>query len=55
MARSIMRKLNKINITLSHIKCRIEDLSECYSSHADKEQLINYIVDNKNDARTTEP
>jgi len=35
------------DIKLIDIKCRIEDLSQFYSGHADKEQLIDYLTPNK--------
>lgn len=46
--------LNKIDMKLSNVKCKIEDLSEYYSAHADQEQLVNYIIEsNKNSTKTT--
>jgi len=45
--------LNKIDMKLSDIKCKIENLSGYYSGHADKEQLINYILDSNMDGGKT--
>jgi len=46
--------LKNIDIKLSDIKCKIEDLSAYYSGHADQEQLINYIFEpNKESSKTT--
>jgi Cft2 family RNA processing exonuclease len=46
--------LNKIDLKLSDIKCKIEDLSGYYSGHADQEQLVNYVLEsNKKAIKTT--
>jgi metallo-beta-lactamase family protein len=45
--------LNKIDMKLSDIKCKIEDLSSYYSGHADQEQLINYIFESSKDTERT--
>jgi Cft2 family RNA processing exonuclease len=36
-------KLLKGDIRLTDIKCRIEDMSDYYSGHADQEQLLDYV------------
>lgn len=43
--------LKGLELRLSEIKCRIEDVSEYYSSHADQEQLVEYIHGHKSKFR----
>jgi len=39
--------LNNIGIRMADIKCEIIDMSEYYSGHADKEQLVNYVTNSR--------
>jgi Cft2 family RNA processing exonuclease len=41
---SLKIKLSDEDFTLADIKCRIEDMSEYYSGHADQEQLLEYVT-----------
>jgi Cft2 family RNA processing exonuclease len=41
--KSISLKVKNENIILEDIKCKIEDMSEYYSGHADQEQLLDYL------------
>jgi metallo-beta-lactamase family protein len=41
-------QLKGVDLKLSEIKCRIEDVSKYYSGHADQEQLVEYIHGYKN-------
>jgi len=45
--KSISLKLQNKDITLCDIKCKIEDMSEYYSGHADQEQLLDFITPDK--------
>jgi metallo-beta-lactamase family protein len=42
--RSVQLKLQNKDLRLEDIKCKIEDMSEYYSGHADQEQLLDYIT-----------
>jgi len=42
--KSVSLKVKNENIILEDIKCKIEDMSEYYSGHADQEQLLDYLT-----------
>lgn len=44
--------LGKTELRLSEIRCKIENLSEYYSGHADQRQLVNYIIEPHKTATT---
>jgi metallo-beta-lactamase family protein len=52
--KSISLKLQSKNLTLDNIKCKIEDMSEYYSGHADQEQLLDYITPDETKLKSSE-
>ncbi|MBN2657350.1 MAG: MBL fold metallo-hydrolase [Calditrichaeota bacterium] len=46
------RRLNDIDLRLSDVKCKVENISEYYSGHAGADSLLRYIFGNPDQPRT---